>query len=80
MVNALQQLTIGHWAQNGKVNEEHIHGDALNVIEHASEDEQFRKIVSQFSFEGNTVINMSGDYTLGEYRARFILEVLCEYL
>ena len=66
MTPALSLITVAHWAQSGNLSMQHIRGDVTNVFEHKSKDELLLKIVDRFSFQGNTVINMTGDVTKGK--------------
>ena len=65
MSQALRLITVGHWAQNGKISPQHIRGEVSNVLDHATQEELLFKILDTFSFVGNTVINMTGDATNG---------------
>ena len=66
MTQALKLVTVAHWSQNGQLSAQHIRGEGSNVLEHANDDELLLKIVDRFSFQGNMVINMSGDATHGK--------------
>lgn len=66
MTQALRLITVAHWAQNGKLSALHIRGEVSNVFEHTSQDDLWFKIVDRFSFQGNMVLNMTGDATNGK--------------
>ena len=66
MTQALTLVTVAHWSQSGELSAQHIRGETSNVLEHTNEDEFLLKIVDRFSFQGNMVINMTGDATHGK--------------
>lgn len=65
MTQALSLLSIGHWSQSGKVSPQHIRGEHSNVLEYGSQEELLHEILDRYSFQGNTVVNMTGDATNG---------------
>ena len=63
---ALSLITVAHWAQSGKLSVQHIKGEVSNVFEHTNQDDLLLSIINTFSFQGNTVLNMTGDATNGK--------------
>ena len=66
MTQALSLITVAHWSHSGKLSAQHIRGEISNVFEHTNKDELLLKIVDRFSFQGNMVVNMTGDVTYGK--------------
>ena len=66
MMPALSLITVAHWAQSGNLSTQHIRGEVTNIFKHKSKDELPLMIVDRFSFQGNTVINITGDAPKGK--------------